>query len=495
MPNTDKNTFMMSVEHSTRASIIFSALALFLVLIISSQALHAQLSTDSNANVVHTTNERLNIEVNKGTLIRLKRPAQQVFVANPGIADISVKSEKVIYVFGVQSGDTTIYALDKDDNTIFSSDIVVTRSLDNVKETLQRVLPNTEIGVSLVGNMVVLEGRVSSPDEAATAERIARSQVGADDVLNRLEITQPTQVNLRVRIAEVSRSVLKQIGFNWEVTGNTGDFSFGFAQGRNVFDIVENPAAPGEFIRNFVPGEAPSVAGSLVTGGLDLNYLIDALENEGFVSVLAEPNLTALTGQTANFLAGGEFPIPVPQGFGGALGIQFREFGVRLEFAPTVLDSGRISMRVQPEVSDISTAGAITLNSIQVPAITTRRAETTVELGSGQSFAIAGLIQNDITQTANKVPGLGDIPILGALFRSDEFRRDETELLIVVTPYIVRPVSDRQLALPTDGYVAPDDMARFLKGDRWKANTKNNAANLDQHKGPSLKSRAGFQLD
>jgi pilus assembly protein CpaC len=256
-----------------------------------------------------------------------------------------------------------------------------------------------------------------------------------------------------------------------------------------------NPAAPGQFIREFLPGEAPSLAGSVVTGGLDLNYLIDALENEGFVSVLAEPNLTALTGQSANFLAGGEFPIPVPQGFGGQLGIQFREFGVRLEFAPTVLDSGRISMRVQPEVSDISTNGAITLGGIQVPAITTRRAETTVELGSGQSFAIAGLIQNDIVQDARKVPGLGDIPILGALFRSEEFRRDETELLIVVTPYIVRPVSNRQLALPTDGYIAPDDMQRFLHDKKWKTNTQNNAANQDQHKGPSLKKRAGFQLD
>lgn len=455
----------------------------------------ADQTTSLSQNVIQSTDQQLTLEINRGTLIRLKAPATQVFVANPSIADVSVKSENIIYVFGKATGDTSIYALDENDQTIFSSMIRVERDVTPIQNTLNRVLPSSDIKVSLVGQLVVLEGRVASPDEANTAERIAQAQSGAREILNRLEITQPTQVNLRVRIAEVSRSVLKQIGFNWEVTGATGDFGFGFAQGRDVFNVIENPAAPGQFIRQFLPGEAPSIAGSVVTGGLDLNYLIDALENEGFVSVLAEPNLTALTGESANFLAGGEFPIPIPQGFGGQLGITYREFGVRLEFSPTVLDTGRISMRVKPEVSDLSSNGAITLQNIQVPAITTRRAETTVELGSGQSFAIAGLIQNDIVQDSRKLPGLGDIPILGALFKSEEFRRDETELLIVVTPYIVRPVSNRQLALPTDGFVAPDDMSRFLNGDRWKANTKNTVKNLDQHKGPSLKKRAGFQLD
>ncbi len=473
---------------------IFTGLIGIITSQISTPAIATQLTNGNDADIVRPGDQTLTIQLNKGTLLRLKRPAKQVFVANPEIADVSVKSEKIIYVFGKDQGETTIYALDENDQTIFSSDIFVAQNLAPLQSALKKMLPDSYVSASLLGNMVVLEGNVASPDKAAMAERLARSLAGTEDIINSIAVQQPTQVNLRVRIAEVSRSIIKQLGFNWELTGSSGDFGFGFAQGRDFFDIIPDPASPGNFIRQFMPGEAPSLAGSLVTGGLDLNYLIDALDNEGFVSVLAEPNLTALTGESANFLAGGEFPIPVPAD-NGQLAITYREFGISLEFEPTVLNSGRISMRVEPEVSDISTVGAITLSNIAVPALTTRRAETTVELGSGQSFAIAGLIENNITQDATKFPGLGDIPILGALFRSDEFRRDETELLIVVTPYIVRPVSNRQLALPTDGYIAPDDMDRFLNGNRWKTNTKNNASNLDQHKGPSIKKRAGFQLD
>ncbi len=453
----------------------------------------AQSIDGDTVNISGPSSEALNIQINKGTLIRLKRPASQVFVANPEVADISVKSDTVIYVFGKTHGVTSFYALDEDDNTIYSSNISVTQNLAPLHSALKRMLPNLNVNASIIGNMVVLQGAVESPDQAATAERIARSLAGTDDILNSISVVQPTQVNLRVRIAEVSRSVLKQIGFNWEVFGSAGDFGFGLAQGRNVVDIVADPITGGP-LTVFNPGEAPALLGSLATGGLDLNYIIDALDNEGFISTLAEPNLTALTGETANFLAGGEFPVPVPVQ-NGQIGIQFREFGVRLEFTPTVLNSGRISMRVAPEVSDLTTVGAITLGGISVPAITTRRAQTTVELGSGQSFAIAGLIENNTTQSANKIPGLGDIPILGALFRSDEFQREETELLIVVTPYIVRPVSNRQLALPTDGYVAPDDLERFLKGDLWKPNTVSAITNQDKKSGPSLKKRAGFQLD
>ena len=236
-----------------------------------------------------------------------------------------------------------------------------------------------------------------------------------------------------------------------------------------------------------------SLVGSITPGNLDLNYAIDALDREGFLTVLAEPNLTALTGQAANFLAGGEFPIPVPTRDG--IGIEYREFGVKLDFTPTVLNSGRISMQVRPEVSDLSDAGAIRINDISVPSISTRRAETTIELGSGQSFAIAGLIENSVSQDKDKYPGLGDIPIIGALFRSDRFRREETELLIVVTPYLVKPVSDRHITLPTDNFVAPNDVDRILKGKSWEGSAQTTIANQDTRTGASLKQRAGFQLD
>ncbi|WP_262694320.1 type II and III secretion system protein family protein [Kordiimonas aquimaris] len=435
----------------------------------------------------------LSVEVNKGTLIRLDRPASEVFIANPDIADVQVKSSRVIYIFGKAQGETTFYALDKDDRTIFSSNVTVTRNLSALRGAFDQLMPGAPLRATMMGQLVVLEGNVGSPAEAAMAEQLANSVLATDKVMNSINVLQPTQVNLRVRIAEVKRSVLKQLGVNWEGFYSGSNVGFGIAQGRDVSNIIADPVTqlPIEVFER--PDVGNSLIGEIFTGGLDLNYAIDALDQEGFIKLLAEPNLTALTGQSANFLAGGEFPIPVPSRDG--LGIEYREFGVKLEFTPTVMSTGSISMHIKPEVSDLSSAGAIRVEGISVPSISTRRAETTVELGSGQSFAIAGLIQNNLVQDSNKFPGLGDIPILGALFRSEEFRREETELLIVVTPYIVRPVSDRQMALPTDRFIAPNDMERYLFSKKWVANSRGDLANQDQKAGPSLKRRAGFTLD
>ncbi|WP_417464465.1 type II and III secretion system protein family protein [Kordiimonas sp.] len=445
------------------------------------------------ASVMATASKSLSIEVNKGTLIRLDRPASEIFIANPEVADVQVKSARVVYIFGKAQGETTFYALDNEDNTIYSSTVQVTRNLSALRSALDQMLPGVPIEVTMLGRLVVLQGSVGGPDEAALAERLAHTVLGTDQVMNSLNVTQPTQVNLRVRIAEVSRSVVKQLGFAWEGLYGTGDVGFGLFQTRNVADIIVDPVTELP-TKVFNPAaDAFSLMGSVGGGGLDLNWAIDALDQEGFLRVLAEPNLTALTGQTANFLAGGEFPIPVPSRDG--IGIQYREFGVQLEFTPTVMNTGRISMRVRPEVSDLSSAGAIRVEGISVPSISTRRAETTVELGSGQSFAIAGLLQNNVVEDSDKFPGLGDIPILGALFRSEKFRREETELLIVVTPYIVRPVSDRQLVLPTDKFIAPTDMDRFLNNRRWVPTEPDVASTLDNADGASLKKRAGFQLD
>ncbi len=453
----------------------------------------APLAKQLGASVLAPSEGNLLIEVNKGTLIRLDRPASEVFIANPEIADVQVKSNRVIYIFGRAQGETSFYALDKDDRTIFSSNVTVTRNLSALRTAYTRLLPGAPVKVVMLGQLVVLEGNVGSPAEAAMAEQLARSILLTDQVMNSVNVLQPTQVNLRVRIAEVSRTILKQLGVNWEGFYSGSKLGFGIANGRDVSNIIADPVTqlPIEIFNR--PDVGNSLFGEIFTGGIDLNYAIDALDQEGFIKVLAEPNLTALTGQTANFLAGGEFPIPVPSRDG--LGIEYREFGVKLEFTPTVMSTGRISMHVKPEVSDLSTAGAIRVEGISVPSISTRRAETTVELGSGQSFAIAGLIENNVVQDSNKFPGLGDIPILGALFRSEEFRREETELLIVITPYIVRPVSDRQLALPTDHYIAPSDMDRYLNGKRWQANTGSTLKNQDRKAGPSLKKRAGFKLD
>jgi len=467
----------------------------FFVLMVAATATAyaAPLAKKHGASVLAPSEGNLLIEVNKGTLIRLDRPASEVFIANPEIADVQVKSNRVIYIFGRAQGETSFYALDKDDQTIFSSNVTVTRNLSALRTAYTRLLPGAPVKVVMLGQLVVLEGNVGSPAEAAMAEELARSILLTDQVMNSVNVLQPTQVNLRVRIAEVSRTILKQLGVNWEGFYTGSKLGFGIANGRDVSNIIADPVTqlPIEIFNR--PDVGNSLFGEIFTGGVDLNYAIDALDQEGFIKVLAEPNLTALTGQTANFLAGGEFPIPIPSRDG--LGIEYREFGVKLEFTPTVMSTGRISMHVKPEVSDLSTAGAIRVEGISVPSISTRRAETTVELGSGQSFAIAGLIENNVVQDSNKFPGLGDIPILGALFRSEEFRREETELLIVITPYIVRPVSDRQLALPTDHYIAPSDMDRYLNGKRWEANAGSTLKNQDRKAGPSLKKRAGFKLD
>jgi pilus assembly protein CpaC len=268
----------------------------------------------------------------------------------------------------------------------------------------------------------------------------------------------PSQVQLRVRVAEVSRNVLKQFGINWNALFSTGKFLFGIA--------TANPIIVGtSLLASTRPTD--SIFGSFNSGSLDINGLIDALDDNGLITVLAEPNLTAVSGKPATFLAGGEFPIIVPDS-DGRVTIEFKQFGVSLGFTPTILSENRISLHVKPEVSQLSTAGAIRIDNFTIPSLTTRRAETTVELGNGQSFAIAGLLQNNIRHDIDKFPGLGDLPVLGTLFRSDRFQRDETELVIIVTPYIVRPVSSQKLALPTDGMVPPTDEDRILHGRLYR---------------------------
>jgi pilus assembly protein CpaC len=282
-------------------------------------------------------------------------------------------------------------------------------------------------------------------------------------VVNRLSTATPLQVNLRVRIAEVNRSVVKQIGINLLSRDTTDGFQFGVAQGAaGTFGspATDDVAAIPKAFNALAGGTTLGAAGRLF--GLDLIGTLDLAAKDGLVTILAEPNLTALSGETASFLAGGEFPVPISQSL-GAVTIEYKQYGVGLAFTPIVLADGRISMRVRPEVSELSNEGSIRLNGFNVPALTTRRAETTVELGSGQSFMIAGLLRDAHTNDVSKAPFLGDLPILGALFRSTSFRRAETELVIIVTPYLVRPVST-QMALPTDGYRMPNDAQGLVGG-------------------------------
>ncbi|MEX2643890.1 MAG: type II and III secretion system protein family protein [Acetobacterales bacterium] len=398
--------------------------------------------------------ESLAVEVNGGQLVRLDRPARTVFVANPKVADVQVKSPQLVYLFGKATGETTLFAVDDDDREILSRRVAVTHNLSRLRESIDAFHPGLDVEVASVQGALVLSGDVPTARDADDLRQLAAAFLGEQQpLINRLQVTARNQVNLRVRVAEVSRDITKQFGFNWDAVVTGGDFAVGIATGR----LTGGGGTPITRV-----GDTNSLFGSLSSGNLDLNGVIDALESQGLIKVLAEPNLTAMSGEGASFLAGGEFPILVPAG-DGTLGVQFKVFGISLSFRPTIVGS-RISLHVRPEVSQLSTAGAVDFAGFNIPALTTRRAETVVELGSGQSFAIAGLLQSNATQDISKLPGLGDVPVLGALFRSDRFRRQESELVIIVTPYIVRPVPARQVAAPTDGYVAPHDAERLFLG-------------------------------
>ena len=416
------------------------------------------------------------LEVNEGQLIRLQSAATSVFIANPEIADVSVKSQRLVYVFGVKSGETTLYAVDRNDRVIASIRIEVNHNLSRLNEGIDRLVSNGEVDAISIDGAIVLTGNVRDSVDAENARRLAARFIDEDkeEVINQIRISAPNQVNLRVRIAEVSRTVIKQFGFNWDAGYRNDDIVFGIATGDNpivpqnlpIDNVVEfdppgslsPPAVPfpspfqdlnDTFLTRQTPGIDEYFFGGMF-GNWDLNNLIDAMASDGLVTVLAEPNLTALSGETASFLAGGEFPIPVFED--GGITIIFKEFGVSLAFTPTILSGNRISMRVRPEVSSLTTAGGVELANFVIPGLTTRRAETTVELASGQSFAIAGLFLDNSIQNLRQLPGLSNIPILGQLFDSDRFERRETELVIIVTPYLVKP-TDQRIPLPTDGFV------------------------------------------
>jgi pilus assembly protein CpaC len=385
------------------------------------------------------------IEMNEGRLIKLSDSASSVFIANPDIADVSVKSPRLVYVFGVQPGETTLYAVDKNDRMIASLKVHVEHNLSGLNGALKRVIPEGNVTATSIDGGIVLTGSVMDSVDAENARRLAQRYLAEkQEILNQIRVLASNQVNLRVTIAEVERSVIKQFGFNWENAFSSGDFFLGLATGPS--DIITNGA--GQFLLD-------SAQEHIVTQGQIGNFsilgMIDALSQDNLLTVLAEPNLSALSGETASFLAGGEFPFVSLDKDGRAI-VSFKEFGVSLSFEPTVLSGGRISMRVRPEVSELSEQGAVSIDGFAFPGLRTRRAETTVELASGQSFAIAGLLLDSSAESLRGFPGISDVPILGQLFQSDRFQREETELLIVVTPYLVNPINGR-FPLPTDNFV------------------------------------------
>ena len=421
----------------------------------------------TGAGSYRPTNQVL-LSVGEGEVITLPRNVVDVWTSNPGVADVNVTSPRKLGLFGKEAGEATVIATAADGSVVYGAHVRVSQNISSIDEMLRAALPDSKITVTHVGQLAVINGTVASPADAAQAEQLVRMMLnpGIDTntpgaalkivPVNRLKTATPLQVMLHVKIAEVSRSLAREIGVNLATSDPTGgNFLGGLARGRDLGDINSGFTFPEG--KTTIAGLARNIFGVDVAGALDLN------ENNGLVTTLAEPTLVALSGETASFLAGGEFPIPTSNGINGTA-IEFKPYGVSLAFTPTVLEGGRISMRVRPEVSELSSAGSIKVSGFEVPSLTTRRTETTVELGSGQSFMIGGLLSNGGNNSIERTPFLGNLPIIGALFRSNSFRRNESELVIIVTPYLVNPVSASQIALPTDGYRGANTAERVFLG-------------------------------
>ena len=414
------------------------------------------------------------LSVGEGQMVSLPQAVADVWVSNPAVADVHVTNSRQMNLFGKEAGEATVIATGANGSIVYSTNVRVSQNITSVDAMLRAAMPQADIKVLNVGQLAVLTGTVASPADSAQAGQLVEMMLnpGIDlskggmckiCVVNRLNTATPLQVNLRVRVAEVNRSLVRQIGVNLFTSDSTGGTRF--SVNRGDVDSGGQGGPNGSFsVQNLAGGTTLGIARKLL--GVDLIGALDLAESDGLATTLAQPNLTALSGETASFLAGGEFPIPVSQGQ-GTVSIEYKQYGVGLAFTPVVLADGRISMRVRPEVSELSNEGSLKIGGFNVPALTTRRTETTVELGSGQSMMIAGLLRNANTNDVSKAPFLGDLPILGALFRSTSYRRSETELVIIVTPYLVRPVSG-QLALPTDGYRAPNAGEMIFGGHTYK---------------------------
>ena len=433
-----------------------------------------------NADALHEG--QLDVPVNKSQVIRASRPFVKALVGNADIADILPMTNRSLYVLGKKIGTTSLTMYDGRNNLVSVIDVAVGPDVVSLRRQLAELMPNERIGATISNDSVVLSGVVSSGPAVERARQIA-STYASDKVVNMLSVGASQQVMLEVRFSEVNRSVGKKLGFNHAFTSDSGRVVGGIGNtapstailsdqnGRPIVDLAGILDAFGV------------AAGNFGIGSLNITSALDALERKGVVKTLAEPTLIALSGETASFLAGGEFPIPVSQGGSGsgagggggnnnnssAITIQFKPFGVSLGFTPTVLDDGIINLIVAPEVSSIDPSASISVNGLVIPGLQTRRAKTTLELRDGQSFAIAGLLRKDFSDTVRQFPILGSIPILGALFRSTGFQKDETELVIIVTPRLVKPMRPEDVRLPTDRVENPNELDLFLRGRTDKA--------------------------
>jgi pilus assembly protein CpaC len=387
------------------------------------------------------------VPLNKSQVIEVDRPFAEVSIGNPEIADVVPLTRDSLYVFGKQFGTTSLTITDSNGGLIAVVDLVVSYDIEGLKGQMFQLLPGEAIEVRPASDGLVLSGRISTASSMQRALAIAE-RYAPGRITNLMEVTGNQQVMLAVRFAEVSREVIKQLGANTDFLFANGDVAI-------ATDFGDLPSLD--------PLSFGSAAFALQTGDIALDVVLDALEQRGVVTTLAEPNLIALSGDTASFLAGGEFPIPVEQDDDG-ITIEFKPFGVSLSFTPTVLGQDLVNLELFTEVSDIDPTTAVQVNQLSIPGLTTRRARTTVELRNGQGFAIAGLLRDDFEDTVRQYPILGDIPVLGQLFRSNGYQLDQSELVVIVTPYLVQPARPTALLTPNELFQAPSDAELFLQG-------------------------------
>lgn len=412
---------------------------------------------------------QLDVPMNKSQVLRSDRPFAKALVGNSEIADVLPLSDQSLYVLGKKMGTTSLTLYDRRNTLIAVVDVAIGPDVTSLKRQLSELMPGDQIGARMANDSIILEGVVSSAPAADRAVQVAESYAPGK-VINLLQIGSAQQVMLEVRFSEVKRSALKDIGFGMFVKGG-GSHGFDSAIGNGASLIPDTTTGIATPKLGAIADSFGVLTRTFGIFGLNINAALNALESKGAVTTLAEPTLVALSGETASFLAGGEFPIPVSQGSnsnngggGSNITVEFKPFGVSLAFTPTVLADGVINLEVAPEVSSIDQSASVVINGLRIPGLQTRRAKTTVELRDGESFAMAGLLRKDFQDTVRQFPILGSIPIIGTLFRSTNFQKEETELVIIVTPRLVRPVRAGMLKAPTDRVAPPDEVDLFLLG-------------------------------
>ncbi len=422
----------------------------------------------ADATLTASDEQLVTVEINKGAMLKLSRPAASVVISDPNTADVQVVSPTVVVVRGKKVGETSFYAIDARDEPIVRATVNVTHNLSSLNRAIRSAVPDADVDLHTVDGGLVLDGFAGTTVESESIRNIASTFIGANEkMVNMIKTGGSDQVMLKVKIVEMARNDLKRLGANLQQVTSNGQFGLQVLQGNDILFHTADPTINAYSKFDSVLSRAASAPSNVLLRYKDLAGLVDALEVQGLATVLAEPSLTTTSGQQASFLAGGQFPIPLA-GQNNTITIEYKPFGVSLNFTPVVLGKDRISMTVAPEVSTLNFSNPIQVSNITYPILDTRKASAVVELGSGDSFMLAGLMQHTTSDNINKFPGLGDLPVLGALFRSTQFQNNESELVIIVTPYIVHPVSNKKLQTPTDGFTAPTDFERTMMGNLYK---------------------------